>query len=554
MDKRTVLALILSFIVIVTYTKLIAPPPPKDGDSAKVSAADATPVHKEKARETKEAPKKTEALSVERGALPQKLSTVRTASMDLAYNPIGGCISRVILDRSEIIKKGPVELIGPLSSPLQPITLTIPNIAGVNGDAAYDLIEEGSGGKAVAFRKAFGSLVVVKRFVTSPQGYVVDSSLDLENTGKDTVSLTGMTVSAGAVFALGLAEKDSYLGVDVLDRNGKIHRRPGAKLRERKEERADIKWLALRNQFFTVVLKPKDGAVGYSAAAVQLPDDLKGVHGGVELSPVELKAGEKRSIRLSLYVGPKEYTALSSFGAVDVMDFGWFGFLGRWILVGLNFLYRLCGNYGIAIILLTIVIRLILYPLNQKSFRSMKEMQNLQPKIAALQTKYKDDPKKKQEEMMRIYKEHGVNPMGGCLPLLIQMPILIAFFRVLQNAIELWGAPFYLWIKDLSEPDALFRISTGESVIPFIGRVVDGQGYVFLNVLPLVMLVVFYIQQKMSPTGMGATKEQRQQQKLMGYMMPVMFGVIFYNMPAGLNLYFAASTLLGILQQKYMIK
>jgi YidC/Oxa1 family membrane protein insertase len=396
--------------------------------------------------------------------------------------------------------------------------------------------------------------VVVKRFVTSPQGYVVDSSLDLENTGKDTVSLTGMTVSAGAVFALGLAEKDSYLGVDVLDRNGKIHRRPGAKLRERKEERADIKWLALRNQFFTVVLKPKDGAVGYSAAAVQLPDDLKGVHGGVELSPVELKAGEKRSIRLSLYVGPKEYTALSSFGAVDVMDFGWFGFLGRWILVGLNFLYRLCGNYGIAIILLTIVIRLILYPLNQKSFRSMKEMQNLQPKIAALQTKYKDDPKKKQEEMMRIYKEHGVNPMGGCLPLLIQMPILIAFFRVLQNAIELWGAPFYLWIKDLSEPDALFRISTGESVIPFIGRVVDGQGYVFLNVLPLVMLVVFYIQQKMSPTGMGATKEQRQQQKLMGYMMPVMFGVIFYNMPAGLNLYFAASTLLGILQQKYMIK
>jgi YidC/Oxa1 family membrane protein insertase len=134
------------------------------------------------------------------------------------------------------------------------------------------------------------------------------------------------------------------------------------------------------------------------------------------------------------------------------------------------------------------------------------------------------------------------------------MPILIAFFRVLQNAIELWGAPFYLWIRDLSEPDALFRISTGDSVIPFIGKVVDGQGYVFLNVLPLVMLAVFYIQQKMSPTGMGATAEQRKQQKLMSYMMPVMFGVIFYNMPAGLNLYFAASTLLGILQQKYMIK
>ena len=184
-----------------------------------------------------------------------------------------------------------------------------------------------------------------------------------------------------------------------------------------------------------MVVKPKDGAVGYSAAAVRLPDELRGVRGGVALAPIELKAGEKRSIQLSMYVGPKECTALSSFGALDVMDFGWFGFLGRWILIALNLLFRLCGNYGIAIILLTILIRLILYPLNQKSFRSMKEMQNLQPKITALQTKYKDDPKKKQEEMMRIYKEHGVNPMGGCLPLLIQMPILVAFFRVLQNAI-----------------------------------------------------------------------------------------------------------------------
>ena len=134
------------------------------------------------------------------------------------------------------------------------------------------------------------------------------------------------------------------------------------------------------------------------------------------------------------------------------------------------------------------------------------------------------------------------------------MPILIAFFRVLQNAIELWGAPFCLWMTDLSEPDALFKFQTGRSAWPFIGRMVDGHGYVFLNVLPILMLAVFYIQQKMTPTAMAATPEQQQQQKLMGAVMPLMFGVIFYNMPAGLNLYFAASTLLGIIQQKYMIK
>ncbi|MEJ2745424.1 MAG: membrane protein insertase YidC, partial [bacterium] len=382
MDKRTVWALILSFIVIITYTKIIAPPPPKDTNAAQKGAVDATPVHKDVASETKETPKDAEILTVEKGVVPQKLSTVRNASMDLAYSPLGGCISRAILDRSEIIKKGPVELIQPLLPPIQPITLSIPNVAEDRGDAAYDLIEEGAGGRVVAFRKVFGTLVVVKRFTAGQQGYVVDSSIELENTGQDAISLAGMTVSAGAVFALGQAEKDRYLGVDFLDRNGKIHRCPGAKLSRERDEKADIKWLALRNQFFTVVLKPRDGAVGYNAAAVRLSDELRGVRGGVKLAPMELKAGEKRSIQLGLYIGPKEYTALSSFGAVDVMDFGWFGFLGRWILAGLNFLYRICGNYGIAIILLTILIRLILYPLNQKSFRSMKEMQKLQPKIA----------------------------------------------------------------------------------------------------------------------------------------------------------------------------
>ena len=156
---------------------------------------------------------------------------------------------------------------------------------------------------------------------------------------------------------------------------------------------------------------------------------------------------------------------------------------------------------------------------------------------------------------MKIYKEHGVNPMGGCLPMLLQFPILIAFFRVLQNAIELWGAPFVLWIKDLSEPDALFTIRTGgESAIPLIGRIINGEPCILLNILPLLMLLTFFIQQKMSTPGMATTPEQAQQQKMMKFMMPLMFGVIFYNMPAGLNLYFTVSTMLGIVQQKYMIR
>jgi len=554
MDRRMLLAFILSFVVIIAYTRIMAPPASKNKDADHPRTVEATPAAEEALQKVKETQRKLDILEVRREALPAKLSTVGNASMNVAYSAAGGCISSVTLHRSEIIKKGPIELVAPLLPLLQPIMLSISAGAEVHGDSMYDPVDESPKKGNVGFKKAFGPLVVVKRYSASQQGFVVDSSIEFENAGSENISLSGITVGAGAVIALTHAERDTYLGVDVSGGDGRIHRIAGSKLSKERKDRAAIKWLALRNQFFTLVVKPKGGAVGYSAGTVRLADDRKGVRGAIELAPLELKPGEKKEIQLSLYIGPKEYTALSSFGALDVMDFGWFGFLGRWILIGLNMLFRVCGNYGVAIILLTILIRVVLYPLNQKSFRSMKEMQNLQPKIAALQTKYKDDPKKRQEEMMRIYKEHGVNPMGGCLPLLIQMPILIAFFRVLQNAIELWGAPFYLWMKDLSEPDALYRISTGKNVIPFIGRVVDGQAYVFFNVLPIVMLVVFYIQQKMSPTGMGASEEQQQQQKLMGYMMPVMFGVIFYNMPAGLNLYFAASTLLGILQQKYMTR
>jgi YidC/Oxa1 family membrane protein insertase len=363
-----------------------------------------------------------------------------------------------------------------------------------------------------------------------------------------------MEVSAGSILALTQGEKEAYVGIEVDSDSGKISRIGISKLKDGKKDLKPLRWLAIRNQFFSIVMKPAQHALGYTAEAIGTDDGLSGVKAAIMVKGFTLKQGEKKNIPLSIYLGPKEYSALASFGAAEVIDFGWFGFLGKWILKGLNALYAICGNYGVAIILLTIIIRIILYPLNQKSFRSMKQMQQLQPELASLQEKYKSDPKKKQQEMMRIYKEHGINPMGGCLPLLIQMPILVAFFRVLQNAIELWGAPFFLWMNDLSGPDALMRFSTGKTAVPIVGVIIDGQGYVLLNILPILMLAVFYIQQKMSTPGVAMSAEQEQQQKMMGFMMPVMFGVIFYNMPAGLNLYFAASTILGILQQKYMIR
>ena len=549
MDRRTLIALALSFVVILVYTRFIAPPPPRRMPQPSPQQAAVTPTPPQSGREKAEADGPREAAIIEPKG---KLSTVRTEAMEIAFSTEGGAITHATLFKSPVIKKGPIHVVQPLDVSPQSVTL---KIQGLDDAAEYLLESENAQEKEISFLKAFDGLTIQKTYRVQNKGYVINARIMIKNTGAENVEIReSVELAAGAVVALTVPEKDTYVGIERLDETGKVARIGAGKTVKGWSELRPTRWFALRNQFFTVIVKPGAPAMGSYARAVRLEGGLSGIEGGLMLGPLSLAPGATKEFAFDIYMGPKEYTALAAFGAPEMLDFGWFGFIGKWILLGLNALYRLCGNYGVAIILLTIVIRIILFPLNQKSFRSMKNMQALQPEITALQQKYKGDPKKSQAEMMKLYKEHKVNPMGGRLPLLIQMPILIAFFRVLQNAIELWGAPFFLWMTDLSEPDALMRFSTGKSVVPFIGRMVDGHGYIFLNVLPILMLLVFYIQQKMTPSGMSASPEQQQQQKMMGVLMPLMFGVIFYNMPAGLNLYFAASTLLGIIQQKYMIK
>ncbi|MDD5556141.1 MAG: membrane protein insertase YidC [bacterium] len=543
------LAMLLSFVIIMVYMRVMMPPPPAPTESEVTAERVHTPRPVEvPSPEEREKPGMAE---VRKRAPEGELSTAENGALQVIFGGEGGSVARGTLRRSEVIKKGPVEIISPLTPAIQPLLVRIPGLLENDAEIAYSRV---SGEDGIAYSASSGGLAIKKRYTMPEDGYVVMSSVELVNETDETLPIEdGIEVEAGVIFALLQTEKEGHLGVEVAGPNGTISRIASSKIGDGRREYKPIRWIAARNQFFAVVLKPAGGAAGYSASRVKSDEDLHGVRAAVRLPGFTLGPREGRTFPIDIYLGPKEYSALAAFGAEGVMDFGWFGFLGRWILRGLNILYGICGNYGVAIILLTVLIRIILYPLNQKSFKSMKEMQKIQPQIAALQSKYKDDPKRKQQEMMRIYKEHHINPMGGCLPLLIQMPILIAFFRVLQNAIELWGAPFLLWMKDLSEPDALFSFPTGSTVVPFIGRVENGQGYILLNVLPIMLLLVFYIQQKMSTPGAPATPEQAQQQKIMGYMMPIMFGVIFYNMPSGLNLYFAASTLLGIVQQKYMI-
>jgi YidC/Oxa1 family membrane protein insertase len=220
---------------------------------------------------------------------------------------------------------------------------------------------------------------------------------------------------------------------------------------------------------------------------------------------------------------------LASYGANYERLFGWDVIqpLADACVYVLDAAYFVTGNYGIAIIILTAIVRLVLHPLSKKSQTSMQKMGKLQPQVTEIREKFKGDKKRQQEEMMKLYKTYGVNPMGGCLPIVLQIPVFIGLWRALQGSIELRQAPFCLWIQDLSQPDALFGA---------------------VNVLPIASCAIMFVQQKLTPKA--GDPQQQKTQKMMGYIMPVFLVWILYSLPSGLGLYFIASTLVGIGEQR----
>ena len=293
-------------------------------------------------------------------------------------------------------------------------------------------------------------------------------------------------------------------------------------------------WVAIKSRFFTQVLTssvPNKGyRIGVRRSTENGPLQIESVNGAVLFPAAVINPGEKLERSYLLYIGPKKFSVLRHFGpkSGDIMDFGTWKYICIVVLWLLNVLYAACHNYGIAIILITILVRVAFWPLTHKSTESMKKMQEIQPLLKEIQTKFKDDPQKLQQETMEIYRKNKVNPMSSCLPMLIQIPFFIAIFYVLRSAVELRFAPF-LWIADLSEPENLFA-----GMIPFIHSI---------NFLPLIMAATMFLQSKLTPS-MGDPS----QQKMMMWMMPLMMLFMFYQMPSALVLYWSVSQILAIIQ------
>ncbi len=244
---------------------------------------------------------------------------------------------------------------------------------------------------------------------------------------------------------------------------------------------------------------------------------------GKENNPVVFIKGSD-DFKVGGYIGPKDFKLLKSINPelTDVVEYGFFTFIAKPLFTLLSFLYGVFGNWGWAIVVMTIIVRLALYPLTYKGMVSMNKLKELAPKVKELQKKYADDKQKLNMHMMELYKKNGANPMGGCLPILLQIPVFFAVYRVLQNAIELKGAPWILWVKDLAVMDPYF-------------------------ILPVAMGITMFLHQKITPT----TFTDPMQEKIMKYL-PLIFTFFFVTFPAGLTLYWFTNNLASIVQQFYV--
>lgn len=282
-----------------------------------------------------------------------------------------------------------------------------------------------------------------------------------------------------------------------------------------------VKIVAMGSQYFAAVLQDHSDLIPQAKTHASINE-------GVAETTVSYKPTQNASqIQLSqlLYAGPKSIDILKSVDAemTEVIDFGFFGFIARPMLYTMKWFFTMFQNWGLAIILLTIAVRFLALPLNILSFKSMKAMQKIQPLMTATREKYKDDPLRMNQEVMALMKTHKANPMGGCLPMLIQIPVFFALYRVIGSSVELYQSPFIFWIRDLSHHDTFY-------------------------VLPILMGITMFIQQKMTPTAMDPT-----QAKILAFM-PLIFTAFMLTLPSGLTLYMFVSALFGITQQYFLLK
>ena len=394
-------------------------------------------------------------------------------------------------------------------------------------------LSNGQTSKELSFRyvTTYG-LTVEQIYTFSPDSY--DIGLNIKITNQTGSTINGNIKAVINNLPMKKAKYYSFIG-SAVNVDNKLEELDAGDLEDNPEFSGNIDWIAYENDYFISAVIPEENK-GAKYTGILQPS---GVITGTLFSPVmEIFPSTEITKKYFLLLGPRDVSILKQFGhnLDSAIDYGFFSVIAGPLHFLLNFFNRYLNNYGFSIIILTIIIKIIFWPLTHKSQKSMKEMQKLQPLMAKIREKYKDNREMMNKELMGLYRTYKVNPMSGCLPMLIQIPVFFALYRVLGSSIELRHAPFLLWINDLSAPDRLFNIP-----IPFVNE--PG-----IPVLTLLMGASMFLQQKLQPMVGDPS-----QAKIMMFM-PIMFTVMFINFPSGLVLYWLTQNILSIGQQYYINK
>ena len=485
----------------------------------------------------------------EQVAVPRETRTVKTGLADFKFASDAGGIAAIELIDHIGENGANVALNIPQAVPIG----TLSEQAGI-ALGGFAAVTAGAPNEAVFVREQPDGLQIRKTFAVSEaeQGkgnYVVDLTLDFTNAGANPLQRTEFYVSTGGAAPVHSTDMTLYTGFDWY-RDGKatftdvnwfnessipltgIELRAAQNFYEQKTD--NISWAASKNQYFVNIVTVTSGDPGTAVWARRLDllhggdaeKKVFGIEGALGLPGFRLEPGQTKSWTFQIYTGPKDLGRLSQLGhgEQEVMNFGIFKWVSEILLYSMNALYGMLGNFAAAIIALTIIIKALLWPLQNKATDSMRRMAALSPKMTELREKYKDDPTKMNQELMKLYKDYGVNPFSGCIPILIQIPIFFGFYSMLGTAIELRNSSF-LWVNDLSQPDT-------------VGHILGFP----INILPILMALTMVWQMHITPKTGDAV-----QQRIFMFM-PLIFILFAYNFASALSLYWTTQNIISIIQ------
>ena len=552
-QARLLIAIVLSALIFLLWQLFFVD---KDAIQQSAKKTEQPPVKEEQVKESKPYPKEQEMAAADKTPdsdteisapvrIPRNI-TVDTPFYQVQLSEEGGGLTSFILKkyREKVAKDSPLQELIPQKDSIETVLLGFAgkSLSGLD-NAVFsaslnaDTVNILDAAQEITFAwKSDEGVVVEKTYKFSPDSYLIGLDVTLKN-GSDRSIQDKLFVALNSPAP---TDKRMYgfEGPSALI-NEKLEEIKIKDITEKNTYTGKVTWIAVQDRYFMMSVIPDQVEAEASMRLFLKEDNLLEAQ---YLNPAgDIRPGTQHTYQYSLFFGPKSMKILKKAGhdLGKALNFGWFTVLAKPCVWLMNRLYSVIPNYGIAIIILTLLIKIVLWPLGSKSYKSMSEMKKIQPLMKDIREKYKNDKKKMNEEVMGLYRTYKINPLGGCLPMVVQLPVFFALYRMLYQSIELRHAPFFLWIDDLSAPDRLFHFSFS---IPFMEPPYG------IPVLTIIMGATMLLQQKMSPPMGDPT-----QAKMMMFM-PLIFTFIFINFSSGLVLYWLVNNILSISQQYYIQK